>query len=401
MEDFQVDGNEFDASAHRGSNQVSLKAFNERLVINLIQQAGALSKAEIARVTKLSAQTVTIIVNRLIEEGYLLKRAARRGKVGQPSTPIELNPDGAISFGIKIGRRSVEVLSMSFDRKIIGRLSYTYEYPDPKLVFDSIKKGFEQLRAELTSTQHSRIIGIGVASPSGMEGWEGIVGAPNGALTDWEGIDIAAKVEGLVRYKAYWINDATAACLAEISLSTGIQWHSMLYLYLGTFVGGGLVLEGRLFEGRTGNAAAVGSIPLAMARQRDGIPMQLIEQASLNQLENAAISEEISMAEFSNGKPLSHKAHACFQKWADNASNALALSAIVGTAFIEVDNVVIDGGLSRELIEDVAAKTRTRMRDYNSEGIALPSIFAGKIGLNARALGGGFITHARKLCRRQ
>ena len=69
-----------------------------------------MSKAEIARVTKLSAQTVTIIVNRLIEEGYLLKCAARRGKVGQPSTPIELNPDGAISFGIKIGRRSVEVL---------------------------------------------------------------------------------------------------------------------------------------------------------------------------------------------------------------------------------------------------------------------------------------------------
>ena len=58
-------------------------------------------------------------------------------------------------------------------------------------------------------------------------------------------------------------NDATSACAAEFFFGEAWRQRDFLYFFLGAFVGGGLVLDGALYTGRTGNAAAVGSMPIA------------------------------------------------------------------------------------------------------------------------------------------
>ena len=95
---------------------------NERLFLDLIRNNGPMSKAELTRATDLSAQSATVIVNRLVEDGLLQPGKAVKGKVGQPSVPYSLDPAGAVSIGIKVGRRSLEVASMSFDYSIIERV---------------------------------------------------------------------------------------------------------------------------------------------------------------------------------------------------------------------------------------------------------------------------------------
>ena len=107
----------------RGSNQVGMGQFNERVVLQAIRLHGALPKAEIARLTNLTAQTVQIIIARLEADGLVLKHAPVRGKIGQPSVPMALNPDGAFSIGIKIGRRSLDVLLVDFAAQVRERLT--------------------------------------------------------------------------------------------------------------------------------------------------------------------------------------------------------------------------------------------------------------------------------------
>ena len=94
----------------RGGDQLGLRAYNKRMILNLIRQHGALPKAEIARLTGLSAQAVSVIVNALLKEKLVRKGNKVRGKVGQPHTPIALNANGALSGGVKIGRRSLELM---------------------------------------------------------------------------------------------------------------------------------------------------------------------------------------------------------------------------------------------------------------------------------------------------
>ena len=88
-----------------GTNQSGVRDHNERLVLSILRRDGALAKADIARRTGLSAQTISVIMRALEEDGMLLRDAPRRGKVGQPSVPMRLNPDGAYFFGGMIGRR--------------------------------------------------------------------------------------------------------------------------------------------------------------------------------------------------------------------------------------------------------------------------------------------------------
>jgi hypothetical protein len=73
-----------------GSNQVGMRQFNERIVLQTIRLHGALPKAEVGRLTRLSMQTVSMIVDRLIVDGLLEKQARVRGRIGQPSVPIAL-----------------------------------------------------------------------------------------------------------------------------------------------------------------------------------------------------------------------------------------------------------------------------------------------------------------------
>jgi DNA-binding MarR family transcriptional regulator len=83
---------------NRGSNQASLRAYNERLVLSLVRRHGGQAKADIARSTGLSAQTVSVIMRALEEERLLVRGAPVKGRVGQPSVPMHLAPDGAFSL---------------------------------------------------------------------------------------------------------------------------------------------------------------------------------------------------------------------------------------------------------------------------------------------------------------
>src|SRR5205085_2390589 len=106
MDDLQPSLDTRPSQLRRGTNPSGVRLYNERLVLSLIRHHGALPKAEIARLTGLSPPTVQVIVQALEADGLLVRQEAQRGRVGQPSVPLSLNPDGAFSFGVKIGRRS-------------------------------------------------------------------------------------------------------------------------------------------------------------------------------------------------------------------------------------------------------------------------------------------------------
>ena len=71
------------AAAARGTTQNGGRLYNERLALSLIRQYGQLPKAEIARLTGLSAQTVSVIVRQLERDNLVMAGDKQRGKVGQ------------------------------------------------------------------------------------------------------------------------------------------------------------------------------------------------------------------------------------------------------------------------------------------------------------------------------
>src|SRR5262245_56410061 len=149
----------------RGGSQSGVRLYNERLVLSLIRRYGSLPKAQIARVTGLSAQTASVIVKQLEADGLLLRQRPQRGRIGQPPVPLSLNPDGAYSIGLKVGRRSSDLVLIDLVGEVRASLHRTYRYPEPEATLDFAREGLASLQRELKPAQRKRISGLGIATP--------------------------------------------------------------------------------------------------------------------------------------------------------------------------------------------------------------------------------------------
>ena len=119
-----------------------------------------------------------------------------------------------------------------------------------------------EVTERLTPAQARRIAGLGIASPFQLWSWSAEIGAPTGAMDGWRNFSIADELGRLCPYPITLCNDATSACAAEFFFGEAWRERDFLYFFIGVFLGGGLVLDGALYAGRTGNAAALGSMPI-------------------------------------------------------------------------------------------------------------------------------------------
>ena len=373
----------------RGSNQVGMRQYNERVVLQALRMHAALPKAELARVTGLTAQTIGLITARLEDDGLLVRREPVRGRIGQPSVPLALAPDGAYAIGVKIGRRSTDALLVDFEGKVRKRLSLSYAFPQVEELLPAISQQLRTLRRSL-GTRASRLVGVGVAAPFQMGGWHRMLGLSAQQADEWNRIDLAARIQALIDVPVSFARDTAAACIAELLLGRGRDIKSYLYLFVDTFVGGGLVLHSQPHLGTRGNAGAVASLPMNLA-QPGVMPSQLVRYASLWELEQQYQSHGLDPSAAYDQRSLEPPFEQYTRPWIVSAANALAHCIVSGTALVDAQAVVIDGSLAPAALKSLLAQTVQALDHYNWEGLWRPSVHEGSIGSDARALGGALL----------
>ncbi len=388
MTDPQPDKTPNDAAALRGSNQSAMRDYNERLVLSLVRQFGALAKSDIARMTGLSAQTVSVIMRALEQDGMLQRGQPLRGRIGQPSVPMSLHPDGAYFLGLKIGRRSADLVLVDFLGQIRASHRRIYRYPTPSAVVAFVAETLPGLTATIAPSQHGRISGMGVAMPFQLWNWVQALGAPQSAMDAWRERDIQGELAAICGLPVYVQNDATAACGAELVFGTGERPKDFLYFYFGTFIGGGLVLNGQLFLGRTGNAAGVGPMPVPGPDGRTG---RLFDSASL-----AVLAAMMAAA----GEPSDHiwerpdqwqVSDRVLSSWLELTAEGLAHAILAAAALLELEAVLIDGSMPAAIRAQVVRRTDAALSRLDLSGIAKPQIREGTVGPQARSLGAAAI----------
>lgn len=393
----------YDARDVRGSNHSGMRQFNERTVLQAIRQNVALPKADIARLTQLSTQTVAIIVERLMADHLLIKHERIRGKIGQPSVPIALNPEGAYGLGIQIGRRGLELLVADFVGKTRYTWGYRYDYPDPDHVLYKIREGLTHLQGVM-GEQWPRVVGVGLTAPLALHQWGDMLvqskQQAQQALGQWEHINLRQAVQAMTDLPVEFAKDTTAACVAELVQGQGRGIHNFLYVFSGTFVGGGLVMDGHIVSGPRGNAGAIGSLPTGLSQailagKTTQKPLQLLELASGWQLEQALLAAKIepflaqNLAQTNAIMDPHYQAYT--QPWLARASDALAMTVASATALVDLDAVVIDGSLGGALMDALITQTQSALSYYSFAGMTPPVVLRGSVGPHARAVGGALL----------
>lgn len=367
-----------------GANQTGVRAYNERLLLSMLQRHGALPGSDIARRTGLSPQTASVILRKLESDGLVIRGETVRGKVGKPSVPMRLNPDGLYSLGLKIGRRSADLLLMNFAGEILVQKKLAYPYPMPDQVFGFLRDGLKATFAGLDRDARARVCGIGIAMPFELWGWHEQIGAPAESFGVWQRIDPHREVSAFSDLPVFVCNDATAACRAEHVFGRGKEFTDYAYFFLGAFAGGGVVLNHSVYEGRSGNAGAMGPLP---SLRPDGTPGKLIDTASLYTLEAQLSAAGIAPGELWKTPQDWSGLAAQVDPWMKDAARALAAASLATCAVIDFEAILIDGAMPPDIRRRLVRGVRRSLTGMDARGLVVPAIEEGRIGANARAIG--------------
>lgn len=298
---------------------------------------------------------------------------------------MRLNPDAVFSFGVKIGRRSADLVLMDFVGNIRLHLHQIHAYPLPGELVDFIVGGIEKLEAQLSPEERKHIAGVGIATPFELWNWAEEVGAPREEMNRWREVDLQAIVAQRTRHPVFLQNDGTSACGAELAFGVGASYPDFVYFYIGSFIGGGIVINSALFSGRTGTAGAVGPLPVS---GKDGKTIQLLKIASVFVLENLLRERGI------DPKPLWYSADDWIDFgepltiWIDDSAAALAQAVVSAASIIDFSAVVIDGGFPPWVRARLLTATRKALYDLDLQGVTIPELVEGLVGSHARAIGG-------------
>ena len=323
-----------------GSNHVALRAANERLVLSLIRSHGELSKAQIAELSGLTAQTASVISRSLVDAGLLIAGSPVRGRVGQPFVPLRLNPQGAMFFGLHVGTSEARVALVDFTGHVMTEDSLARDATDLSQVMAFTRDAVNEMRASFNTEQNTRIQGLGASIASGA------LGKITPSMP-WQEIDDAFAALGQeVGIATYVSNDAVAACSAEQIYGLGGGLSDFAYVFIDESVSGGLVQDGRIHFSRDGAGANVGKVL---------VPNAATKMVPLRSLASGARSK----------KPIA--------KDLELLARGIAFAVYSASAVVSYSAVIVDGSIPAENINHLCALLRSFLAEID-EVITVPLI---------------------------
>jgi hypothetical protein len=225
-----------------GTNAEHARQHNRRVILEAIRQAGRLTRADLTRLTSLTAQTVSNIVSELSDEGVLLVHAAEKGGRGQPPVPLSINPEGGYSIGFHVEQHRVIGVLLDLLGVTQAQVTLTVSYPTFEQALPLILQTVDAFRQQRPT---GRFLGVGIALP-GPFSVEGMTAVGPTAMSGWEEPSIPERLQQALGLPVLIENDATAASMGERLYGIASDLHNFVHLFIGSGLGAGLYLGNRL-----------------------------------------------------------------------------------------------------------------------------------------------------------
>lgn len=236
------------------------RQLSQRSVFEALLHRSPISRADLAKVTGLSKQTTSEVIDAFEQQGLVRPIGRTSGNVGRTAVLYELSPEGGHVLGIDLGARRLTVALADIAGRVLAEVAEPTDSRGGAWAIDHIARLSDRLARD-NHTHPSRIRSIVVATP-------GVVNPKSGA------IDMAPNIAGLGHLNVVALlgeklgspvvleNDINLALLGEIWHGCAQNVDNVAFLALGSGVGLGLYVNGRLVRGENGAAGEIGYLPI-------------------------------------------------------------------------------------------------------------------------------------------
>ena len=232
-----------------------MKEINRTTILGLLHKEKMLSRAQIAKITKLSATTISSLVDELMEEGFIVESGASSSTgAGRKATALEISRDKGYVIAIGISIHKIYMVLSNFHGETITEFSVPTVKGNEQ-VLAVIVKGITHLINQADLEDYSLIKGIGIAVP-------GIVDETSGTISysyslELHQFQIVKKLQFHYNLPIYVLNDTNAAALAEYNLVAAQAYSNVLYVWIYEGIGARFILDGQVISGHKGRGGEV------------------------------------------------------------------------------------------------------------------------------------------------
>ncbi len=345
-----------------GLSPERVRSYNERVVLSLLLQNEGISRLEIVARTKLSAQTVSVIVRSLEQEGLLAHGEALRGRVGPPTIPLMLNPDGVFSVGIDLGDLETQVVLIDF----LGTVRFQAHISHAALSEDglqaAINRAVSSALGALAPAARVRVTGIGLALPEDGRA----LSAPH--VPTHEELRLQSDLEQAFGLPVFAQNDITCAVGAEMMFGATKTTSDHLFFFIGAMLHSRLVLNNHVYTGNYSISPANFDAGLLSLKKKvvrkDGTPFDPQREDWLD------LGESLD-------------------RWRSECVGTLKQSTRSLAQFVDIRSIVVSSMVPRSLCEAICGDLQRAIPDVR--------VVSGAIHIAPKAVGAGSLPFISRL----
>lgn len=244
----------------RASTATGAGPLSVRVVIEAILHQGPISRARLAQVTGLSKQTTSEAVRLLQAAGWVGVRGRTQGKLGRSAIDYELKADAAFVLGVDLGGAKIRAALADLSGASVAETIAATDRRGGGHVIEQIGVLRAQLLRE-ARVDAARLRFAVIGTPGIVEAATGAVQlAPN--IAGLDSINVVGLLRDNLACEILVENDINLAALGEQWQGHGQGPRNLAFIALGTGLGMGLVMDGRLIRGMRGAAGEIGYLPL-------------------------------------------------------------------------------------------------------------------------------------------
>ena len=353
---------------------------SERQVLETVWRQGPIARVDIAKATGLTGASVTRLTRDLEERGLIVDTVLRDGARGQPVRPVSVAREGAYAVGVNFSHSYIDIGIIDLVGELVCHERLPIERATAEIIVDVARQSMKRLAAK-RKVPIERIVGAGFSVPGDFR--DGVHLHAHAFFPDLGDIDFRRIAAEHMPVPVVVENDAASAALGERVLGLGRGYGSFILAHVGHGIGSGLILDGRLRRGVSGNAGMIGTF-YPMDRPRP----------SGQDLFQTLWAQGIETRDFPDLDALDPELPV-LAAWIERAGKQLADGLYVTARVLDPDAILLGGRLPPALLARLFASTDLDAHFGREVGLPRPVFAQSSLGSYAGVIGAAAVCFFR------
>lgn len=231
---------------------------NTSIIFNYLKENSFISRADISRNLNISFPSVSRVINKLIEEKYVIETEKAKTKVGKRPVLLKINENSGYIISIDLGKEKLKIVVTNLKNLVIENIK-SFKIENYKNISERIINELESIIKKFSNEgkKVKEIKAISIGIPADIDTNTGkIISAP--LYSNWKDLNLKASIEEKLGIVTFVENDVNLSAIGEKYFGMGKTYKDLVFIEISNGIGAGIIIDNYLFRGSNGAAGEIG-----------------------------------------------------------------------------------------------------------------------------------------------